>query len=126
MVVFALILLIIALISDYSSHRVSANSVLMVTLSGPVVERTEAGVVGSLRNVDETPLNSLRRAVNMARTDPRIVGLAVKVIDPSMEIAQAQEIAGAIRSFAATGKWTAAYIETAGESDPGNLAYMVA
>ena len=62
----------------------------------------------------------------MRERDPRIVGLSIKVIDPQMEMAQAQEIAGAVSSFAKKGKWTTAYIESAGEFQPGNLAYMAA
>jgi protease-4 len=43
-----------------------------------------------------------------------------------MELAEAQELCGLIKRFADSGKWTTAYIETAGEFEPGNLAYMVA
>src|SRR5258708_39050892 len=52
--------------------------------------------------------------------------MEIKVIDAEMELAQAQEIAALIKSFKSHGKWTSAYIETAGESDPGNLSFIVA
>src|SRR5215469_9176314 len=119
------VLFVIILTSDYVAHRVPADSVLVVTLSGPVVERGSNGVLGLL-NVNETPLNFVRRAIDRGARDPRIIGLALKVIDPGMELAQAQEIAAEVRKFRKSGKWTAAYIETAGEGDPGNLPYLVA
>jgi len=121
-----LVLFIIALVVDYFTHRVSANSVLEIKLTGAVVERGSNNWLGALRGSDHTALNSVRSAIHNAERDPRIVGLAIKVFDPQMEIAQAQEISAAISGFAKKGKWTAAYLETAGEFAPGNLAFMVA
>jgi protease IV len=120
------VLFIIFVIVDIFTHRVANNSVLEIKLTGSVVERGSNNWLGALRGNDETALNNVRSAIHNAERDQRIVGLAVKVIDPEMEMAQAQEIVGAITDFAKKGKWTAAYIETAGEFAPGNLAYMVA
>lgn len=124
-IVVIAVLFVIVLTSDYLAHRVPADSVLVVTLSGPVVERGSNGVLGLL-NANGTPLNFVRRAIDRGTKDHRIIGLAIKVIDPEMELAQAQEIAAEVRKFRKSGKWTAAYIETAGEGDPGNLPYLVA
>ncbi|HVN26984.1 MAG TPA: signal peptide peptidase SppA [Candidatus Binataceae bacterium] len=118
-------LCIVAFLSEYISHRVKPGSVLVVTFNGPVVERGSANYFGVLSQ-KETPLNVMRVALSKAAKDPRIVGLAVKVIDAQMELSQAQEIAGLIDKFKASGKWTAAYVETAGEMSPGNLPYLVA
>ncbi len=52
--------------------------------------------------------------------------MALKIIAPDMELAQAQEIAALVKDFASHGKWTTAYMETAGEEGPGNLPYLVA
>jgi protease-4 len=54
------------------------------------------------------------------------VGLAVRITDPEMEFAQAQELSGLIRDFAAHNKWTTAYLESAGDFGSGNLPYLVA
>src|SRR5262245_15809387 len=122
----ALVLFVIAVVVDYFTHRVSANSVLEIKLAGTLVERGSTNWIGALRGSDQTALNNVRSAIHNAERDPRIVGLAIKIFDPQMEMAQAQEIAGAIAGFAKKGKWTAAYIETAGEFAPGNLAFIVA
>ncbi len=120
-----IVLAIITLIFDFVSHRVAPNSVLVVTLQGPVIERGGTGILGVL-SPRQTPLNVVRRALRMAATDARIAGLAIKVLDPQMELAQAQELSAMIADFASHGKWTTAYLESAGESGSGNLPYLVA
>ena len=124
-VIIVVVLIGIAVISDYISHRVQPNSVLEVKLDGPVVERGSAGVLGLISKT-ETPLDVLRNAIDEAAKDPKIVGMEIKVIDPEMELAQAQEIVALIKSFKSHGKWTVAYLETAGESGMGNTPFIVA
>ena len=124
-VIIAVVLLAIVAISDHISHRVPPNSVLTVDLDGPVVERGSGGVLGLLSKT-QTALNILRNAIDRAAKDPKIVGLEIKVINPEMELAQAQEIVALIKSFKSHGKWTEAYLETAGESGLGNTPYIVA
>jgi protease-4 len=123
--IIAVVLFAIMAVSDYISHRVEPGSALSITLNGPMVERGGGGVIGLL-NADQTPLNYVRIAIDRAAKDPRIVGLQIKIVDPEMELAQAQEIVALIKSFKSHNKWVAAYLETAGESGPGNLPYMVA
>ncbi|MHB8380789.1 MAG: S49 family peptidase, partial [Candidatus Binataceae bacterium] len=125
-VIVIVVLIAIVATSKYISHRVPDGSVLVVTLSGSVVERGSNGVLGLVGNNNETPLNFVRRAIDRGAKDRRIIGLGIKVIDPQMDLAQAQEIAALIKSFRKTGKWTAAYIESAGDFGPGNLPYVVA
>ncbi|MGD0120153.1 MAG: signal peptide peptidase SppA [Candidatus Binatus sp.] len=124
-VIISVVLIAIVAISDYLSHRVQPDSVLEVDLDGPVVERGGGGVLGLLSKT-QTGLNVVRNAINQGAKDPKIVGLAIKVIDPEMELAQAQELVALIRKFKSHGKWTTAYLETAGESGAGNLPYIVA
>ena len=90
-----------------------------------MVERGSENFFGVLSS-KETPLNVLQVALSKAAKDPRIEGLAIKIIDTQMELSQAQEIAALIQKFKASGKWTAAYLESAGEMSPGNLPYLVA
>src|ERR1700734_1271701 len=124
-VVIIFVVVGIIAISEHISHRVQPNSVLEVELNGTVVERASSSVFGLLSK-NETALNTLRNAINHGAKDPKIVGLAIKVIDPEMELAQAQELVALIRKFKSHGKWTTAYLETAGESGAGNLPYYVA
>ncbi|MGA6972776.1 MAG: signal peptide peptidase SppA [Candidatus Binatus sp.] len=124
-VIISVVLIAIIGVSDYLSHRVQPDSVLEVDLDGPVVERGGTGVLGLLSK-SQTGLNVVRNAINQGAKDPKIVGLSIKVIDPEMELAQAQELIALIKKFKSHGKWTTAYLETAGESGAGNLPYIVA
>src|ERR1700675_3602294 len=124
-VLIVVVLFAIIAVSDYISHRVQPNSVLEVELDGTVVERGSTSVLGLLSK-DETALNDLRNAIDKGAKDPKIVGLEIKVLNPEMELAQAQEIVALIKSFKSHGKWTQAYLETAGESGLGNTPYIVA
>jgi protease-4 len=118
-------LVIIGHLADWWSHRVAPGSVIVLTLKGPVIERGSIGFRGLLVQ-RQTPLNVVRRVLDKAAEDPRIAGLAVEIIDPQMEFAQAQELCDLIRSFGAHHKWTTAYLETAGDFGSGNLPYLVA
>ena len=115
----------IVIISQYLSHRYKPGSVLVLSLDGQVVERSSSNALGIL-NSDQAALNVIRRALKSAQTDDRIVGLAIKIVDPQMELAQAQELCAMIAEFRKHGKWTTAYMETAGEAGFGNLPYLVA
>ena len=119
------IVIVIAIIShivNWWSHRVAPGSVIELVLKGPVIERGSDGLRG-LVDDNQTPLNVARRALRQAADDPRIVGLAIRITDPEMEFAQAQELGALIRDFAAHHKWTTAYLESAGDFGSGNLPY---
>ncbi|HLX04414.1 MAG TPA: signal peptide peptidase SppA [Candidatus Binatus sp.] len=124
-VLIVVVLVAIVAISEHISHRVQPNSVLSVELDGTVVERASSSVLG-LISKDETALNTLRNAIDKGAKDPKIVGLEIKILNPEMELAQAQEIVALIKSFKSHGKWTEAYLETAGESGLGNTPFIVA
>lgn len=122
------IVIVIAVIShivNWWSHRVAPGSVIELALKGPVIERGSNGLRG-LVDDNQTPLNVARRALRQAADDPRIVGLAIRITDPEMEFAQAQELSALIHDFAAHHKWTTAYLESAGDFGSGNLPYLVA
>lgn len=120
-----IVLAVIGHIVNWWSHRVAPDSVLELVLKGPVIERGSDGLRG-LVDDNQTPLNVARRALREAAEDPHIVGLAVRISDPEMEFAQAQELSALIRNFAAHHKWTTAHLESAGDFDSGNLPYLVA
>ena len=124
--ILAVLAIIVMAIADYFTHRVTSDSVLKVVLDGEVLERGPAGVLGALGGSDYTALNIVRKAIERAATDSRISGMALEVIDPEMQLAQAQEIASLIGDFKNHGKWATAYLESAGESSSGNLPYLAA
>ena len=122
---FAVGAFLVLAIARFFAHRYRPGSVIVLQLDGPLVERDSFSFLG-LPQLHETALNVVRRTLKGAENDPRITGLAVKVIDPEMGLAQAQELSSLITEFSQHGKWTMAYLETAGESGYGNLPYLVA
>jgi protease IV len=124
-VLLAVVILVITGVVRFFAHRYRPGSVIVLQIDGPVLERGSYSIPG-LAQTHETALNVVRRALRGAEDDPRITGLAMKVLDPDMELAQAQELSSMITEFAQHGKWTTAYLETAGESGYGNLPFMVA
>jgi protease-4 len=125
LVVSAVVILVILGVARFFAHRYRPGSVIVLQLDGPLLERGSYSLVG-LTKTHQTALNVVRRTLRGAENDPRITGLAVKVLDPDMELAQAQELSSLITEFSEHGKWTTAYLETAGESGYGNLPYLVA
>src|SRR5690348_12089740 len=97
-IVILLVIGIIVRVVDWWSHRIAPGSVLELTLKGPVIERGTDGLRG-LVNDNQTPLNIARRALRQAANDPNIVGLAIRVSDPELEFAQAQELIALIHDF---------------------------
>jgi len=84
------ILLIIA-VSRFFAHRYRPGSVLELTLDGPLPDRGSSSGL-PFWQPRESGLNVVREALRSAQDDPRIVGLAIKIYDPQMELAQAQEM----------------------------------
>jgi protease IV len=125
LLIFAVVVLVIVAVGRFFAHRYRPGSVIVLQLDGPVVERGSYSIPG-LTRTHQTALNVVRRTLRGAENDPRIAGLALKIFDPNLELAQAQELSNLITEFAQHGKWTVAYLETAGESDYGNLPYLVA
>ena len=125
LVITAAVIVVIVAASRFYAHRYSPGSVIVLQLDGPLLERGNYSVFGPWAQ-PSTALNVIRRALKGAENDPRIAGLAIKVFDPQMALAQAQELSGLITEFHQHGKWTTAYVETAGESGYGNLPYLVA
>jgi protease-4 len=123
--IFLLVIWIVGAVVRFFQHRYRPGSVLVLTIDGPVHERGSYSLSGFGAEA-ATSINVVRRALIGAENDRRIAGLAIKVIDPDLELAQAQEISQLIGEFRQHGKWTTAYMETAGESGYGNLPYLVA
>ncbi len=125
LLVFVVVIFVVVAVARFFAHRYRPGWVMVLQLDGPLLERGSYSIFGLMAQ-HTTALNGIRRALRGAANDPRITGLAVKLIDPDMELAQAQELSSLITEFGEHGKWTTAYMETAGESGLGNLPYLVA
>ncbi len=119
-VIFAL------LVKGLSAPSLPSRMVLSVRLAGPIAEVTADDPLADLMGEQATSLRKLREALVHAAADDRVEGLQVRIDSFGGGFATAQEIRTLISRVGAAGKWTAAYMDTAGEFSPGNLVYYVA
>jgi len=66
---------------------------------GPVIERGSDGFAWVGRRQSDPAQRGAPHGCARRPANPRIVGLAVRITDPEMEFAQAQELSGLIRDF---------------------------
>src|SRR5689334_14876620 len=109
LVIFAVVLFVIVGVARFFAHRYRPGSVIVLQLDGPLVERGGYSISG-LTRTHQTALNVVRRTLRGAENDPRITGLALKVLDPNMDLAKAQELSSLITEFNQHRKWTTAYM----------------
>ncbi len=120
-----LIVMMIGVIAASSSASpevpvVRNNSVLLVTLSGEIVDRqTPKDLVSEIycESVDQIPLNTLVASIENAAEDNDIEGIYLDCKGISAGLAQIQSIVTALRKFSDSGKWIMAYSDGYSQSD---------
>jgi protease-4 len=120
------VVLIALLVRGLSRPALPSDAVLAIDLSGLVVEVTADDPFAEMMGDQATSLSDLRRALNRAAEDDRIRGVRIKIGSFGGGFAVAQEIRDLLQKVRAAGKWTSAYLETAGEFAPGNSVYYLA
>ena len=119
-VIFAL------LVRGLSTPSLPREMVLSLRLAGPIAEVTADDPLAEIMGEEATSLRHLREALVRAAEDDRVAGLRLRVDSIGGGFATAQELRSLIARINAAGKWTSAYMDTAGEFTPGNLVYYVA
>ncbi len=106
--------------------RLPSDIVLSVRLAGPIVEVSVEDPFAELTGNAPTSMRDLRRALILAADDDRVRGVRLRLDSVGGGFANAQEIRALLARVSAAGKWTAAYMDTAGEFAPGNRIYYLA
>src|SRR3954451_21566773 len=83
-------------------------------------------LLGRLQTARGLTLTGVLERLAEAADDPAVVGLITKVGGGGLRLAQAQEIALAVRAFRTNGKRAWAWAETFGEGGPGTPGYALA
>ncbi len=125
LVIFGVAILAL-LVRGLSSPSLPRQMVLTLRIAGPIAEVTSDDPLAELMGERITSLRNVRRALVLASEDDRVKGLRVRVDSVGGGFATAQELRSLIARVGASGKWTAAYMDTAGEFTSGNLVYYVA
>jgi protease-4 len=103
-----------------------SDVVLALNLSGPIAEVTADDPFAEMLGDQPLSLRDLRRALVRAAEDDRVQGVRLKIGAFSPGFAVTQELRNLIQGVRAAGKWTSAYLDTAGEFAPGNSVYYLA
>ena len=114
------------LVRGLSTPSLPREMVLSLRLAGPIAEVTADDPLAEMMGEEATSLRKVREALVRAAEDDRVVGLRLRVDSIGGGFATAQELRSLIARVNAAGKWTAAYMDTAGEFMSGNLVYYVA
>jgi protease-4 len=97
---------------------------LTLDLTRPL--RPEGGGLAALRARTRPTLRQVLDALAWAAADDRVVGLLARVGGAPGSLATVQELADAVRGFAATGRPCVAHAEAFGEAGNGTLPYLLA
>jgi protease IV len=120
------IVLVALVVRGLSKPGLPSTVVLALNLAGPIAEVTAEDPFAEMFGDQPLSLQNLRAALNRAADDDRIVGVRLKIGSFGGGFAMTQELRDLLQEVRASGKWTSAYLETAGEFTPGNSVYYLA
>ncbi|MBI1984050.1 MAG: S49 family peptidase, partial [Acidobacteria bacterium] len=113
LIAVALAIKVVGIAVAYFSKRIPENTVLAIRLEGAISEEAPQDALSELAFGPRITVADIVEALDRARTDPRITGIAVRVGEPRMGLAKMQEIRQKIREFHGSGKFSVAYLEFA-------------
>jgi protease-4 len=118
--------LVALMVRGLASPKLPTEIVLAINLDGPIAEVTAEDPFAEVFGEQVLSLRQLRTALERAAEDDRVRGVRLKIGSFGAGFAVVQELRDLIGEVRAAGKWTAAYLETAGEFAPGNMSYYLA
>lgn len=124
-----LVLLLILLVSAYytlNSRNIEDKSFLMVDLNQSFAENSGSGVLNDFFGEKNISFLELLKVLELAASDNRIDGLVADINITSLDLAQTQELAEAVKKFRSSGKKTYVYSSGFGPFGYGNREYYLA
>ena len=120
------IVLVAVVVRGLAKPGLPSTVVLAINLAGPIAEVTADDPFAEMFGDQPLSMQDLRWVLNRAADDDRVVGVRLKIGDFGGGFATTQELRDLIQNVRASGKWTSAYLDTAGEFAPGNSVYYLA
>jgi len=120
------VVLVALLVRGLAKPKLPSDIVVAVNVSGPIAEVTAEDPFAEAFGEQVLSLRDIRTALVRAAEDDRVSGVRLHIGGFGAGLAQVQEIRALISEVRAAGKWTSAYLETAGEFTPGNSVYYLA
>jgi protease IV len=107
-------------VATRTGPELPSSVVLELVLDGGTLSDSASGGLKRLVGGDDT-LEDLLTALERARTDPRVKGLIARLGSEGPDMAQVQELRGALDRFRASGRFALVYA-----TDYGNASYLLA
>jgi protease-4 len=126
MLIVVVLLVVILVRGMMGITSVPSKAVLAISLDGPMVEVAADDPLAEAFGTKPLSLRDLRDGLVRAANDDRIEGVRLTLRAFGANLAQVQELRMLLGEISAAGKWTAIYMDTAGEFSPGNIAYYLA
>ncbi len=126
LVLLALLLAGALAVRSLASPSLPRDMVLTIRFDGPLPEAAPDDPFAELMGESRLDLRTIRDALVAAADDDRVHGVRLRIDAFGGGFAAAQEIRALLGRMRAAGKWSAAYLDTAGEFAPGNLSYFLA
>lgn len=101
-------------------------TLLELDLATPLLEAPPQDPLAAVLARRRAQLRDVLEGLQLAASDPSVVGLIAHVGLPGPPLAHVQELRDAVRHFAAAGKPTLAWTESFGELGPGTVPYYLA
>ncbi len=120
------VVLVALVVRGLAKPKLPSSAVLAVNLEGPIAELTAEDPIAEMFGEQPLSLRDLRWALVRAAEDDRIEGVRLRIGAFGGGFAVTQELRDLIQGVRASGKWTSAYMDTAGEFTPGNKVYYLA
>ncbi len=120
------VVLVALVVRGLAKPKLPSSAVLAINLAGPIAEVTAEDPFAELFGEQPLSLRDLRWALVRAAEDDRVRGVRLRIGSLGAGFAQVQELRELIQGVRASGKWTSAYMDTAGEFTPGNSIYYLA
>ncbi|MBN1960595.1 MAG: S49 family peptidase [Deltaproteobacteria bacterium] len=123
---FWLVVFVIVIIALLMHETVKSDSILKITLAGPLTEQKTPRLAALFDEQHSFSIREIIESIKSAANDSRIKGLVLEVQQSTGSVASLNEIEEAMAYFRESGKWNAAFIETAGELSSGDAILALA
>ena len=108
--VIAVVFILIAWAALQPTHIPLAKSVLVIDAQGEITEQRSMDILSALGGSNTPVLHDYLDAIDAARTDPRIVGMVVRIGPLSTGWAKLEEIRSRLIAFQSSGKPSICYL----------------
>lgn len=108
--VIAVVFILIAWAALQPTHIPLAKSVLVIDAQGEITEQRSMDILSTLGGSNTPVLHDYLDAIDAARTDPRIVGMVVRIGPLSTGWAKLEEIRSRLIAFQSSGKPSICYL----------------